>query len=1015
MGWSAKGGSMLKIISYFWLTTTIVGAAAFSVTPSKGFGQNENPVPDPSGGWLVHASRLDVIGPAGDHLIVSQWPPGVRRLECIELRPSGVAGMAPGIARPVTVEQLGPGDQPKPWGLTMLRVLTQEGPILTAPEVASDSYKDLPRNISCKTDRETSILIMVQERNAPDASRWSQRFRYRQKRQAAEKTDTSFHVAPGNSIEVDESKKGATRTVAAVAQEKELRILGFRVEEADQHLETMEGGIPSVHSDSQVVLRLYGTGITLDTVVIFTHEPQRFGGPCQVPVTEKFRVKQADPSGESGLVDVELPEVLKNKKFFYLCAKYEDNDPLSSSEELLVQQQPFFHQGAEPWMRMSSYKPFLPLWVSILIIFICLNFSALFSGLNLGLMSLDRTDLKILCNTGSDKEKRYAKAIQPVRDHGNFLLCSILLGNVLVNSTFTILLDGLTSGLIAVCFSTLLIVIFGEIVPQAICSRHGLAVGAKTILITKAVMLITFPLSYPTSRILDRILGKEIGNFYDRERLKELVKLTTDVNNLDKDEVNVISGVLELRKKTVSEVMTRLEDVFMLELDTIMNFQVITEIMKTGFSRVPVYEEERENIVSILHTKELALVDPEENIPLRRLCEFYQNKLYFVFFDQTLDVMFREFKSGKIGHMAFIQSVNSDGDGDPFYETHGLITFEDVIEELIQAEIVDETDVYTDNRRKVRRDRIKRQDFTQFAQDRDTNAQYLRISPNLKLATFQYLSTSVEPFRPEYVSEAVLRRLLTQNIVHQIKFNHAEKNDPRYNIITCGTQVDCFILILEGRVEVTVGKENLLFESGPFTYFGIQALAKNIDYDVAVDTPEQVMGSLQSLNRDASMRHTFIPDYTVKAVTDLLYIQISRNLHLAAKRATLMERSQKLVDQSTETMDAEVEKLLNSLDDNDHHRVTSDMTNLTVNSGTKASMSSSMAPSPSTALNELTNNLNSSVTGNLTVLAEFNPSSAAIVIENNKAPASSPQAVSGAGGGNRSDSDPSSAPLLPKP
>lgn len=73
---------------------------------------------------------------------------------------------------------------------------------------------------------------------------------------------------------------------------------------------------------------------------------------------------------------------------------------------------------------------------------------------------------QILRNTGDERERKYAAKIQPVRDHGNFLLCSILLGNVLVNSTFTILLDGLTSGLIAVISSTLLIVVFGEITPQ---------------------------------------------------------------------------------------------------------------------------------------------------------------------------------------------------------------------------------------------------------------------------------------------------------------------------------------------------------------------------------------------------------------------------------------------------------------------------------------------------------------------------------------------------------------------
>ncbi|XP_062561315.1 unextended protein [Armigeres subalbatus] len=747
-------------------------------------------------------------------------------------------------------------------------------------------------------------------------------------------------------------EKNSVAEVAAVINSGQNLVLhGIRVEHAKKEPVIDDDAVPSVLAQSSVTLRLFGTGLNENTVVIFTQEHNVYGGSCLVPVTKKFRVNKDSISEHSALVTIELPPTTSGK-YFYVCAKYETSNE-TAFEQLARSVEPFIHQGSNPWMRMTSHESMLPIWCAILIIIVCLMFSALFSGLNLGLMSLDRTDLKILCNTGTEEEKRYARAIQPVRDHGNYLLCSILLGNVLVNSTFTILLDSLTSGLVAVLCSTIAIVIFGEITPQAVCSRHGLAVGAKTIIITKAVMMITFPLSYPTSKVLDYLLGEEIGNFYNRERLKELVKVTTDINDLDKDEVNVISGVLELRKKTVEEVMTRIEDAFMLSMDAVLDFETITEIMKSGFSRIPVYDGDRKDIVTLLYIKDLAFVDPDDNTQLKTLCEFYQNPCHFVFEDTTLDVMFKAFKEGHKGHMAFVHRINNEGEGDPFYETVGLITLEDVIEELIQAEIMDETDVFTDNRRKVRRERSKlRQDFTVFAQGRDTNSQRLRISPQLTLATFQYLSTSVEAFK-ETVSETILRRLLNQDIVHHVKHKGKDRNDPSMFIITRGKPVDFFVLILEGRVEVTVGKENLIFESGPFTYFGTQALSQNVGVDIPVDSPQQIMGSLQSLNMDAMLRHTFIPDYTVKAVSEVVYIQIKRNLYLAAKRATLMERSQRFGYQSSmEPIDDEVEKLLHSLDEDDRSYGADTVANLHT---PKASKPTSNAPSPTTVLSDHNN------------------------------------------------------------
>ena len=108
----------------------------------------------------------------------------------------------------------------------------------------------------------------------------------------------------------------------------------------------------------------------------------------------------------------------------------------------------------------------------------------------------------------------------------------------MINSTTTVLLDQLTTGLIAVVTSTLSIVIFGDIIPQAICSRHGLAVGAKTIYITYLFMAITFPLSYPISKVLDLVLGEEIGQVYDRKKLMEFIRVTKDASKLENEEVN---------------------------------------------------------------------------------------------------------------------------------------------------------------------------------------------------------------------------------------------------------------------------------------------------------------------------------------------------------------------------------------------------------------------------------------------------------------------------------------------
>ncbi|XP_067341334.1 metal transporter CNNM4 isoform X3 [Channa argus] len=596
------------------------------------------------------------------------------------------------------------------------------------------------------------------------------------------------------------------------------QVLGMRLERSDKPASTNDDGVIQLTEESTVQLRFYGVQLHSGawTQIRFTELTGVGGGAHEEDGAEEEAVAAArggsgatnapdgtcadftkdisvgtfmnvSSRGTSGLLTVHIKPLRKSEphKEYALCTLSADG-----SRWLLLE------DSDGRVLVVEEKKSLLPVWLQAILISCLLVLSGMFSGLNLGLMALDPMELRIVQSCGTDKEKKYARKIEPIRRKGNYLLCSLLLGNVLVNTTLTILLDDLIgSGLGAVVASTIGIVIFGEIVPQALCSRHGLAVGASTILVTKFFMLLTFPLSFPVSKLLDILLGQEMGTVYNREKLVEMLKVTEPYNDLVKEELNMIQGALELRTKTVEDVMTPLANCFMIQNDAVLDFNTMSEIMESGYTRIPVYDEERSNIVDILYVKDLAFVDPDDCTNLKTITKFYNHPVHFVFHDTKLDAMLEEFKKGK-SHLAIVQKVNNEGEGDPFYQVLGLVTLEDVIEEIIKSEILDESDLYTDNRNRKKVDPNKsKRDFSAFKQDSDSK---VKISPQLMLAAHRFLATEVSLFSPFQITEKVLLRILKHpDVIQELKFNENDKRSLQHFLYQRGKPVDHFVLILQ--------------------------------------------------------------------------------------------------------------------------------------------------------------------------------------------------------------------------
>ncbi|KAL6847527.1 hypothetical protein ACP4OV_022553 [Aristida adscensionis] len=411
-------------------------------------------------------------------------------------------------------------------------------------------------------------------------------------------------------------------------------------------------------------------------------------------------------------------------------------------------------------------------WVYLMSCLGLVMFAGLMSGLTLGLMSLSLVDLEVLAKAGTPSDKRNAARILPVVRNQHLLLCTLLIGNSLAMEALPIFLNNLVPNYVAILISVTLILAFGEIIPQAICTRYGLSVGAKAAPVVRILLIVFFPVAYPISKLLDWLLGKGHFALMRRAELKTLVDMHGNEagkgGELTHDETTIITGALEMTQKIAKEAMTPISETFSLDINAKLDLHTMGMIMTRGHSRVPIYSGSPNNIIGLILVKNLITCRAEDEVPVRNVTI---RKIPRVADDLPLYDILNEFQKGH-SHMAVVfkrtkesgsstekqkgatpdykinpkdayadgsspshattagsrrYNIEKYGDGrsyskkserkrinildfntDPLpsysmdEEAVGIITMEDVMEELLQEEIYDETDEYVDVHNKIK-------------------------------------------------------------------------------------------------------------------------------------------------------------------------------------------------------------------------------------------------------------------------------------------------------------------------
>ncbi|MDY6789656.1 MAG: hemolysin family protein [Thermodesulfobacteriota bacterium] len=318
----------------------------------------------------------------------------------------------------------------------------------------------------------------------------------------------------------------------------------------------------------------------------------------------------------------------------------------------------------------------------IIILIILLFLSGFFSSAETALFSISRAKARHL-----GKQKGMANAlIKKMKDDQHKLLTTILIGNNVVNIGASALATAITINIvssnavgIATGIMTLLILIFGEIFPKSIATRNNILIARLVIFPIYWLSVVFFPIIVFLN-FIPRFTGKIKGKpRITEEELMTFVEVVEEEGEIGKEEKEFIHNIFEFDDTNASEIMTPRGDMFVIEADKELK---VEDVVKPGFTRIPVIEKDLDHVIGILNIKDLFMHQSacDEAINVRKI----MRRPYFIPEYVKLDSLLHQFKKRK-DHLAIV--VDEHGG------VSGLITLEDALEEIV-GEISDETDKY---------------------------------------------------------------------------------------------------------------------------------------------------------------------------------------------------------------------------------------------------------------------------------------------------------------------------------